>query len=60
MLIFFDRINQPFALRLVQQMESINTKMQAEYDTLTNLLSEATVNPENMDKFLGCNSEIGA
>ena len=58
--IFFYPLNQPFALRLVPQMESVFSKMQSEYDSLTNLLSEATVNPENMDKFLGCNSEIVA
>lgn len=52
-------LDQPFALRLVPQIESVFTKMQSEYESLTNLLSEATVNPQDMDKFLGCNSEIG-
>lgn len=43
----------PTLLRLVQAMETTLSQMQAVYDTLTQLLSEATVNPQDMDKFFG-------
>lgn len=35
-------------------MDATLKKMQEEYDVLTNLLSEATVNPESITQWLDC------
>ena len=41
-------------MRLLKQIEGVLQKMTAEYDKLTVLLSEATVNPALFDGPLGC------
>ena len=41
-------------MRLLKQIEGVLEKMTAEYDKLTVLLSEATVNPALFDGPLGC------